>query len=98
MRKVQSPSAKRLLVHHPPAEARYQASPPDIEQACLGRWSPTWYDGGFNESGFGGWADEKIKNRRVAAPLLLPSKNEAAVTESPSVSPKTSSTTFDNIS
>ena len=37
----------------------------------------------FAESGFGGWADEKIKTVREAAPML---------------SAKKPSTTFDNIS
>lgn len=36
------------------------------------------------ESGFGGWADEKIETAREAAPLLSPKKIQ--------------STTFDNIS
>jgi hypothetical protein len=39
---------------------------------------------GFAESGFGGWADEKIKTVREAAPMLSSKKNP--------------STTFDNIS
>ena len=38
----------------------------------------------FAESGFGGWADEKIKTAREAAPIIEPEK--------------ISSTTFDNIS
>jgi len=60
-------------------EAVFMSSPPSRSQI---RDAVTWHR--LAESGFGGWADEKIKTAREAAPLLSPEKIQ--------------STTFDNIS
>jgi hypothetical protein len=60
-------------------EAVLMSSPPGRSQMCAGAKHQD-----FAESGFGGWADEKMKKVREAAPMLSPQKNP--------------STTFDNIS
>jgi len=93
--KARSPSATYFLPHHPPAEARCQASP------GLLPW-PVHYET-IDEPGFGGWADEKIEPAREAAPTVLigePAGNEIELTHTPAApeSKKDSSTTFDNIS
>ncbi len=54
--KMESPPASCFIHHHPPAEARYQASPGSLGYKII------------DESGFGGWADEKIELAREAAP------------------------------
>jgi hypothetical protein len=55
---MESPSAKLFLYHHPlPARRESQI-----------RGGVTAYR--LAESGFGGWADEKIKTAREVAPLL----------------------------
>jgi hypothetical protein len=59
-------------------EAVLMSSPPSRSQMCAGTRHHE-----FAESGFGGWADEKMKTVREAAPML---------------SEKNPSTTFDNIS
>jgi len=53
---MESPPASCFIHHHPPAEARYQASPGSLGYKII------------DESGFGGWADEKIESVREAAP------------------------------
>ena len=58
--KVQSSSARCFLLHHPPAEARCEAGQGSYES--------------LDESGFGGWADEKIKTVREAVSLLSQKK------------------------
>ena len=60
-------------------EAVLMSSPPSRSQMCAGVKRQD-----FAESGFGGWADEKMKTVREAAPMLSPKKSP--------------STTFDNIS
>jgi hypothetical protein len=54
--KMESPPASCFIHHPPPAEARYQASPGSLGYKII------------DESGFGGWADEKIESVREAAP------------------------------
>ena len=60
-------------------EAVLKSSPPSRSRICDSVACRR-----FNESGFGGWADENIKTAREAAPLLSRKKIQ--------------STTFDNIS
>jgi hypothetical protein len=43
------------------------SSPPSRSQMCAGAKPQD-----FTESGFGGWADEKMKTVREAAPMLSP--------------------------
>jgi hypothetical protein len=66
MSKVESPLARGFVCHHPPAQARYEAS--------VVRWLQTLPHEGLNESGFGGWADEKVEMAREAAALLSQKK------------------------
>jgi hypothetical protein len=63
MDKVKSLSATGSLLNHPPAEARCQARPGPSLWAVL-------YEI-LNESGFGGWADEKVEMAREAALYVL---------------------------
>ena len=51
-------------------EAVLRSSPPNRSQIVAGvkHWE-------FPESSFGGWADEKMKTVREAAPMLRPKKN-----------------------
>ena len=55
---------------HPPTEARWQAKPCQTSQSFCRRQQ---------QSGFGGWADEKIKLARAAVPLV-PSWKQECVT------------------
>ena len=67
--KMESPSARCFIHHHPPAEARYQASPGALGYKII------------DESGFGGWADEKIEPVREAAPNVLLGRLGQNITE-----------------
>jgi len=71
--KMDSPSASCFIHHHPPAEARYQASP-----GSLGCKS-------IDESGFGGLADEKIEPVREAAPNIESKKNPSTTFDNISI-------------
>ena len=50
-------------------EAVLMSSPPSRSQMCAGTKHQD-----FTESGFGGWADEKMKTVREAAPMLSAKK------------------------
>ena len=51
-------------------EAVLMSSPPSRSQICVGAKRQD-----FAESGFGGWADEKMKTVREAAPMLNPQRS-----------------------
>jgi hypothetical protein len=65
---VESPSAKTFRSHHPPTEARWEAS-----RARFPRDQP------LSQSGFGGWVEEKIEVRRAAVPLLVTQRGKRCV-------------------
>jgi hypothetical protein len=67
------------------------SSPPNRSQMG-GKPGTTAAEKSLNQSGFGGWVDEKIEVPREAGPLLLAQRGQRMRP------PKISSTTFDNTS